>query len=285
MTTLLLQPAQLDVKLGAAPIDPPEGFLYVSQANYALVPMFQKSGIRYLYSDSATSCIIVIAMGTNYDDQYYASLAHLDSPDCIQAYFDTVLDKNYCGQVYLYAQGANPPDDICSKQNAEKLMECLNERNTGSYPWVPSVQHLGLGEGDPRVKDRGDYGVSIAPEVPVVSAQPFNLNLPDRDATGGVQTLFCIMRRHMSPPIQLRDEQTPFDDNLVSQLVKIAAVYQKDEDDPATAFVNIIDLTSEEVCTTWSTTPQYEAPWFSDELKQSCCFTRVYLASHEYSIQ
>lgn len=280
MSTRKCQPAKLELKLGLTPIPPPDGFLNVNQANYAVVPMFQQSGVRYLYSDSATSCIIVIAMGANSRGQSLASLAHLDSPACIQAYFDTVLDKTYSGPVYIYAQGANPPDDTCSKDNAAALEACLDQRQRGSYGWTPDIQHLGLREGDPRVKDRGDYGVSIGPEVPIVSTQPFNLELLDRDATGGVQTLFCIMRRRMEPPIQLRDAQTPFSDALVAQLVDIAAKYRKDPADPKTAFTYIINLTSEEVCNGWSTTPQYEAPWFADELKQSCCFTRVYLARH-----
>jgi hypothetical protein len=280
MTVLQTIPAKLDLRTGLTPINPPEGFLYVSQANYAFVPMYQKTGVRYLYSDSATSCIIVIGIGTNLQGQQYTSLAHLDSPDCIQAYFDTILDNNYYGTVSIYAQGANPPEDPCSQQNAAKLKECLDIRKKAGYSWTPDIQHLGLGEGDPRVKDRGDYGISIAPEVPIVSTQPFNLELLDRDSTGGVQTLFCIMRRQMTPPIQIRDEQTTFDKSLIDQLVKIAATYRKTPNDPTTAFTYIINLTSEEVCNTWSTTPQYEAPWFADELKQACCFTRVYIAGH-----
>jgi hypothetical protein len=279
MTTLKYQPARLELKLGLPPIPPPDGFFYVDQANYALVPMFQSSGPRYLYSDSATSCIIVIGEGVNSQGQPIASLAHLDSPDCIKAYFNTVLDKTYVGQVYIYAQGANPHGDESSDANAKALTDCLGDRSTGSYPWTPNIQHLGLGEGDPRVKDRGDYGISIAPEVPIVSTQPFALELPDRDPTGGEQTLFCIMRRHLNPPIQLHDAQKPFDPALIAQLVKIASTYQKDPNDPKTAYTYIINLTSEEVENTWSSTPQYEASWFSDELKQSCCYTRVYLKS------
>jgi hypothetical protein len=280
MTTVKCPPARLDLELGLDPIAPPSGFLYVDQANYAIAPMFQTSGVRYLYSDSATSCIIVIAQGLDRRGVWMASLAHLDSADCIQAYFDDILDSTYVGSVYIYAQGANPPDDVSSKENAAALTQCLTDRSGGRYSWTPDIQHLGLGEGDPRVKDRGDYGISIAPEVPIVSAQPFSLELLDRDLTGGAQVLFCIMRRHMKPPIQLRDAQTPFDDRLVAQLASIAATYQKDPKDPRTAFTYIINLMDQEVRSTWSTTPEYEATWFSDELKQSCCFTRVYEAAH-----
>jgi hypothetical protein len=272
--------AHLDLELGRTPIRPPEGLLYVDQANYALVPMFERTGPRYLYCDSATSCIIVIGQGLNSQGAWIASIAHLDSPACIQAYFEGVLDRSYSGQVYVYAQGANPPGDSSSKENAAALTSCLKERTSGRFSWTPDIRHMGLGEGDPRVKDRGDYGISIAPEVPIVSTQPFALELPERDPTGGEQTLFCIMRRQMTPPIQLRDAQTPFAPTLVAQLVKVAATYRKDPKNPKTAFTYLINLTSEGVRSTWSTTPQYEAPWFSDELKQSCCYTRVYLAQH-----
>lgn len=269
-TRFKAQPFQL--LANPTPLRPPAGFLYVDQANYALVPMFQNpQTIPYLYSDSATSCIIVIGMGTNRNGEWIASLAHLDSPACIQDYFQNVLDPTYVGEVSIYAQGANPPENQCSIDNANALKACLDQRKQGT--WTPIIQHLALQEGDPRRKDRGDYGVSLTTEVPIVSNQPFDLELLERDPTGGAQTLFCIMRRHMTPPIQLRNAQEPFDPTLIAQLVQIATHYQKVPSDPTTAFTYIINLTSEEVRNTWSSTPDYEAPWFSDELKQSCCYT------------
>jgi hypothetical protein len=279
MTKPNFPPAKLDIRYGSTPIPPPEGLLYVPQANYVVTPMFQKTGPTYLYSDSATSCIIVICEGNNGKGDCIASLAHLDSPDCIKAYFYNILDVNFVGTVYFYAQGANPPGDPSSTANADMLNSCLNERASGKFPWIPDIQHLGLGEGDPRVKDRGDYGISIMPEVPIVSTQPFELELLDRDPTGGEQTLFCIMRRQLTPVIQLWNVDEAFPPSLVAKLVTIASTYQKDPNDPTTAFTYIINLTSDEVRNTWSTTPQYEASWFSDELKQSCCFTLVYLAN------
>ena len=277
MSGIVIARAAMDLELGREPLPPPEGMLYVDQANYALAPMFQASGIRYLYSDSATSCIVLIGEGMNAQGQPTASLAHLDSPECIQAYFSSVLDATYRGSVYIYAQGANPPDNDCSIKNANELLACLAARASG-YAWNPLVSHMGLREGDPREKDRGDYGISIASEVPVVSTQPFALELDERDPSGGEQILYCIMRRHLPQPIQIRDARTTFPPLLVAELVEVAAKYRTNPSDPRTAFTYIIDLTSDEVLRTWSTTPEYEAPWFSDELKQSCCYTRVYLA-------
>lgn len=43
-------------------------------------------------------------------------------------------------------------------------------------------------------------------------------------------------------------------------------------DGETTAFTNIVNMESEAIRQAWSTTPLYEAPWFSDELKQGACF-------------
>lgn len=260
------------------PLPPPEGFLYVDQANYAVVPLWgPEMPYKYLYSDSATSCIILIALGQDASGRWLAALAHVDSPDCIQSYFGDVLDRTFTGVVHFYAQGANPPDNDTSKQNAAALIASLGRRSAGGFSWEPDVRHLALMQGDPRRRDRAEYGVSLG-DVPIVSNQPFHLTLPRRDPTCGAQVLFTIMRRHMTPPIQIRDALTPFEPALLAELVQIASTYQKDPDDPTTAFTYIINLEDDAVRSTWSSTPAYEAPWFSAELKQSCCYTLVQLA-------
>ena len=45
-----------------------------------------------------------------------------------------------------------------------------------------------------------------------------------------------------------------------------------DPNDPSSAFTNIVNLQSEEIRQNWSTTPAYEAPWFSDQLKLGAAF-------------
>ena len=50
-------------KIAHEPLQPPEGFLYIPQDNYYLADLSQVSEnghIEYLYSDGATSCIIII---------------------------------------------------------------------------------------------------------------------------------------------------------------------------------------------------------------------------------
>jgi hypothetical protein len=251
------------------PIKPPaEGFKYVDQGNYATLPYGDKQGITYFYSDSATSCIITIAAGTLKSGTSGISLAHLDSPACIQKFFEVLVDS-YSHLDYFCAQGANPPDNETSQKNEAALKECLQE-----YSSIISQTYLYLGEGDPREENRGDFGINFADiDNLLVTNQPFLLGLPDRDPTCGAQSVYCIMRRQEDPPVQLRNAMLPFTFQEIMELVKLASTFRKNPDDPTTAFTNIINLQNEEVRQTWSTTPEDEAPWFSDQLKQASCFT------------
>lgn len=252
------------------PIDPPKNdFKYVDQGNYVTVPLGNSENISYLYSDSATSCIITIAVGLLDDGQTRGiSLAHLDSPECIQSFF-SILESNYRREIYFYAQGANPSDNQTSQENAQALQECLN--NIGS---LIEETYLFLLEGNPTEDNRGDWGVNfLDQENIIVTNQPYTLQLADRDPTCGAQSLYCIMRRQEQPPVQLRNALIPFTFKEVIELVDLASTYQKDPNDPQTAFTNIINLQNEAIRNMWSTTPEYEAEWFSDELKQAACFT------------
>ncbi len=80
------------------------------------------------------------------------------------------------------------------------------------------------------------------------------------------------MRRQETPPVQIRDAGLPFTHPELVELSSIALQYRKDQADPATAFTNIVNLQSEEIRQNWSTTPEYEAPWFSDQLKLGAVF-------------
>lgn len=260
-------------KSGVKTTPAPQGFFYVDQANYVVVNPAKEPEKTYLYSDSATSCIIVIVCGQNAAGDKLVSLSHVDSPDCITSYFTDVLDKNFAGNVSFYAQGANPPGNESAVENAAALKKNLSVKRN----WQADDPQLYLLQGDPREANRGDFGIDLTdPQKYVVSNQPFELELLDRDPTGGAQVVFCIMRRKMTPPVQLWDAKVPFSKDLVGKMVSMAAVYRKDPNDPKTAYTYIINLQEEEVRDTWSSTPDYEAPWFSDELKQSSCYVRSY---------
>lgn len=250
------------------PIVPPRAsFKYVDQGNYAILPLFNEQGINTIYSDSATSCIIVAAVGTLLDGRPGVSLAHLDSPQCIAAYVSLLQDTFHPG-VQVFAQGANPPDNETSQANASALEFAL--KAAGGF--IGSSE-LYLLEGDPRDCNRGDWGVVIGSQGDiVVTSQPYTLTLTDRDPTCGAQSIYCIMRRQEVPPVQLRDAMRPFTLDEIVQLAGIALGFRKDKQDPASAFTNIINLTNDQILDSWSTTPQFEAPWFADQLKQASSF-------------
>ena len=251
-----------------APILPPKKtFKYVDQGNYVIIPLDNPQGISTIYSDSATSCIIVVALGTLMAGENGVSVAHLDSPECINNFFELLKEK-YSSNVQIYAQGANPEKNSVSQNNASALNAALSAAGS-----LIIEQKLFLLEGDPRKENRGDWGISIDSNgKPTVTNQPYTLELPDRDPTCGGQSIYCILRRQETPPVQLRNALSPFTLNELVELVKLALAYQKDSSDPKTAFTNIINMQNEEILNTWSTTPEFEAPWFSDQLKQASCF-------------
>ncbi|AHD02879.1 hypothetical protein [Leisingera methylohalidivorans] len=238
-------------------------FRFVDQGNYlksALVP-----GLT-LYSDSATSCIITIVVAQK-GEEISATLAHLDSPDCIKAFFTVVTAENY-DSIQIYAQGANPPDNETARQNAAQLKASVE--SLGS---TLAAADLYLLEGSPREDNRGDFGISIGTAGGIaVSNQPYALELTDRDPTCGGQTVYCIMRRQEHPPVEIRNAALPFTHAELVELSSIALSYRKTPDDPASAFTNIVNMQNAAIRESWSTTPQYEAPWFSDQLKQGACF-------------
>ncbi len=249
------------------PKSPPTGFKYIDQGNYVFVPVSNSLGISTIYSDSATSCIIVIAIGSDNSNQPLVSLAHVDSPECINAYVG-LLDQKYSCDVTIYAQGANPADNKTAIENANALKAALQ-----AIQLKIIHQELSLQQGDPRKDNRGDYGINFAdPSNIVVSNQPYILSLTDRDPTCGGQSIYCIMRRQETPPVQLRDALVPFTLQELVELVKLALVYKKTPNDPTTAFTNIINMQNDDILNLWSSTPQYEAPWFSDQIKQGACF-------------
>lgn len=240
--------------------DRPPGFHYVDQGNYLTLPV---TAPLSLYSDSATSCIITIVC-ERVGDQEQVTLAHLDSPGCITAFFDVIRARGGDG-VQVFAQGANPPDNQTAQQNAAALRAELATLK-------PAHQELFLLEGDPRDGNRGDFGIIAGPAGATVSNQQYVLALTDRDPTCGGQTVYCIMRRQEDPPVEIRDAGQPFAHAELVELSRIALAFQKTPGEPSTRFTSIVTLDSETIRSMWSTTPEFEAPWFSDQLKLGAAF-------------
>ena len=256
---------------GNPPIPKPgSGFHYVDQGNYLTLDIPPQGTAMTLYSDSATSCIIVIIVATH-NEETTATLAHLDSPDCIKSFFDYITAQQP-EMIQVFAQGANPPDNSTSQANAAQLKEEVKVLSDSDIVDVEK-KSLYLLEGNPRKDNRGDFGFQISEKGDAsVTNQPYTLKLTDRDPTCGGQSVYCIMRRQESPPIELRNAALPFTHSELVELSSIAIKYRKTASDPTTAFVNIVNMENTEILNSWSSTPKYEAPWFSDQLKQGACF-------------
>ncbi len=247
-------------------LPPNSNFHYVDQGNYLTLPLLDDQPLT-VYSDSATSCIITVVVASTGSGNT-VTLAHLDSPECIEAFFG-VIEASNTDDYRIMAQGANPPGNDISERNANQLNTSIDA--LGSK--VSSVE-LSLSKGSPLDKNRGDFGLSFDGKGNViVSNQPYTLQLFQRDPSCGGQTVYCIMRRQEQPPVQIRDAGLPFTHSELVELASIALQFRKIRNDPTTAFTNIVNMENEEIRNDWSTTPEYEAPWFSDQLKLGAAFS------------
>ncbi|VFQ44605.1 hypothetical protein [Desulfoluna butyratoxydans] len=246
----------------------PEGFHYVSQDNYCLVRL-NDTDKKYLYSDSATSCIIVVMAGRNADDQEIVMLSHL-SRKVRYDYFFNLVGAHFVGPVHIWGQGGNPPLAEASNDNTHTLMGWLMTHSLDNFRynapadkpswWVEQVT-LSLGQGDPNECHRDDFGVDLT--TMKVSNQAFDLTSEQRDPTGGVQTLFAVFGMKIYPPVWLWKSTRPFDDALITRLVNAA-----NQDN----WTQILSMTDEEILHTYSSTPEWEVPWFVETLKESAQF-------------
>lgn len=260
ITEYRLVPAFKD---NAQPILPPASLLYVAQGNYQTFEVADQP--LCAYSDSATSCIIVVLLRV-WAHRTTVTIAHLDSPACIAAFFQCMRDPSVI-RYSIVAQGANPPSNTTAKENARALKLAVKTLSIKDA-------NLQLAAGDPRECNRGMLGVSYVPgqRAIKVSNQPYTLTLTQRDPSCGGQTVYCIMRRQEQPPVQIRDAGIDFTHTELVELAQIALKFQKSANAPETAFTNIVNQSSEEILNSWSSTPAYEAPWFSDQLKMGAAF-------------
>lgn len=257
-------PITIDLNSNDPIAKPASNFIYVDQGNYQSVELVEGESFT-IYSDSATSCIITIVMA-NKGEQHIATLAHLDSPDCIEAFFDIIAAQG-ADSYQIVAQGANPPDNDTAQANADQIQTSIDALANVTQ------SDLYLKEGNPNEGNRGDFGLIYSGgKGATATNQPYSLELYDRDPTCGGQTVYCIMRRQENPPVQIRDASQPFTYPELVELVAIAVDYQTDPDDPKTAFTNAVNLQGEDVRQLWSSTPDDEAPWFSDQLKMGSAF-------------
>lgn len=249
--------------------DLPAGFYYVSQDNYYIANLNQpnsKHPEKYLYSDSATSCIIVIVEGKDKAKNPIVAVTHLSRE---QRFFDffKLVDQTFWGPASVFAQGANPPSAPASIKNTTTLLTWImaHKQETPSSIWYADQVTLSLGLGDPLADDRSCYGIDL--ETMTVSNQCFTLTDQQRDPTGGVQTLFCVFGLKINPQAILHKADEDFPKDQVNLLVQKAKENK---------WESILYMTKDEVLNKYSSTPQYEVPWFFTTLRESALFVKNY---------
>ncbi len=261
-------------------IQPPEGFYYIAQDNYYIANLDkvnEQKPEKYLYSDSATSCIIVIIQGYNRDCNQIAALSHLGKLASFHKFFDIVAE-NFYGPIAVYAQGGNPPwpeqadgeNSYSSLINSQVLLNwlCSNcytplVEMVSEPQWYIRQTSLSLGQGHPLRYQRGCYGIDLTKMK--VSNKRFDLSAEQRDFSGGVQTLFSIFGLDIEPQLILHKADEDFSPNQIKSLVEIAREYDWPE---------ILEMSDEEILTRYSSTPEYEVPWFVEVMKQSALYVK-----------
>lgn len=248
----------------------PKGFYYVDQDNYLIVNLNNpnpENPEQYLYSDSATSCIIVIVEGLDAESNPIVALTHLSRTERFETFFGIVANT-FVGKVNVFAQGANPADAQDSKTNSETLLawiEANRTSQTGSdATWSIDDVTLALGLGNPQEDNRGTYGIDLV--TMTVSNDSFDLTLLDRDPTGGLQILYCVFGLQVTPPVRLHHAGTPFTDEEILLLVGEANL-------PKNNWISFLYKTPAEILQL-SSTPTCEVPWFFTEVRSAALYVK-----------
>lgn len=241
----------------------PAGFFYVNQDNYCLVRT-RDSAHRYLYSDGATSCVIIILQGRDAEGNDIALLAHVSNPNRIDALFRLVA-ATFVGPVAVWAQGANPPSAEASVCNARILMRWLSKHaqperasGQGERPWFFDQVHLAIGHGDPVAEELHAFGFDL--ERGAVSRRIVRLTPEQRDPTGGMQALFSMFGQQLEPRVLLWNAEEPFPWPLQCSLVEAARKAH---------WERLVRMSDEEILYVCSTTPTCEVPWLAPALRAS----------------
>jgi hypothetical protein len=249
----------------------PDGLFYVPQDNYYLANLSTpETTVKYLYSDGATSCIIVIIAGQDALKNPLVAVSHLSSHPHFLQFFHLVA-KHFCGAIAVFAQGANPPDADDSKHNIISLLRWLQAHSKkpptqqAGTGWYINQITLTLGTGHPQEDNRGCAGIDLA--TLTVSNQGYLFTEAQRDPTGGVQSLFSIFGLTIEPPMALHNAREAFHQKQIDRLVMQAQAYN---------WTDILDMTEEQVLAMCSSTPEYEAPWFYAMLRNSALYVKNY---------
>ena len=242
----------------------PKGVKYVGQDNY-IKYILDDNKYTYLYSDSATSCIIVAVTGqdiTTKKDVVYFS--HLSRPERFETFFE-IVKVGLQGNISLLAQGANPPDiQGSANNNILTLLRIINPLISGDNPFIKKVS-LSLGQGNPNT-EWGTFGINVdnkSAEKLKTSNQFFLMNDLQRDSTNGLQTLFCIYGLKINEKanrIVLHNVEDNFTSKEINDLLKTAHENN---------FEKICTMTDEEILKNYSSTPEFEPAWFPTTMRNA----------------
>jgi len=246
------------------------GFYYVAQDNYYLARLNApqpERPVNYLYSDGATSCLILIVTGRDLQHHPIVALAHLSCPERLAQFFDLV-EEQFVGAVMLFAQGANPPTAEAARANAQAVREWVQHHRRSCQrhaDWHLARVSLALGTGRPQETRDSCYGIDL--NTLAVSQRPWLLTETQRDPTGGVQTLFAVFGLQMSPPMPLHNAAEPFSPAQIARLVQTAR---------AANWPAVLTLTDAEILYACSSTPADEPPWFVATIRASARYVQYY---------
>lgn len=259
----------------------PEGFYYISQDNYYIANLNNPTPDKpekYLYSDSATSCVIIIVEGKDKDGNPIVALSHLSRTERFLKFFEIVANT-FVGTTNVFAQGANPPSpgysSVTKKYSYDALQNqqtVLNWVNSNMYvpssgeiapKWYIEQSSLALGTGNPQLGHRSCFGVNL--DTMIVSNQEFELSSIQRDPTLGSQVLYCVFGLSVSPKIVLQHATVPFTKEQIEALVTEAV---------SQGWLDILGMTKDELLNKYSSTPMYEVPWFFGLLRESAIYVK-----------
>lgn len=249
------------------------GIYYVSQDNYVFATCDQNTGLTF-YADSATSCIIVIVKGQNAEGKEMIGMSHLSRTARFHDFF-AMAEEVFQGDVVVYASGANPAEPIQTKggldytalRNTDTLRGWLNQHafNPEEEGELSNPRIVGNmireGIGNPSDYDSNLDCLGYHTLNGGVSFDRQWLADAERDETGGLQTLYCIYGEQG----MVRPQAVDFTDEEAAALIQNA----KDQD-----FERAADMTDEEILETFSSTPNYEVPWFCDTIRASAIYVK-----------
>jgi hypothetical protein len=254
------------------------GVFYVSQDNYVVVRYGNVTEPIRLYADSATSCVVVIVAGKDAHNENMIAMAHLSRPGRFQQFF-SLVNTCFRGDIQVYANGGNPAEPIFTKtgfdytafRNANIVIDWVKAHRI-DMKYLPPPEPgnfyinqaaLSFGQGNPSIYTNNLDCFGIQLKDGSVSRNREWLTGAEEDPSGGVQTLFCVH----GDPNTIRPQSQSFTPNEIVKLVEAAK---------AKNFDKAADMSDEQILQTYSSTPEFEVPWFCDTIRTAAKF----VASH-----